>query len=148
VETVNDTASDLTDRASSSAEPYAEWQQERSAGGLIRAQDKLADLFEQQPLLLGALGIAIGAGIAASMPLSDIENRLAGDAADTVRDRAGELWSETKRRGTDLASKGLEEAEAQGLTPQAAADAARSAANRVAGFAERASRDIVDRVTR
>ena len=51
-----------------------------------RMQDSLADLFAQQPLLLGAVGIAIGAGIAASMPRSEAEDRLMGATADAARE--------------------------------------------------------------
>ena len=72
------------------------------------AQDALADLFARQPLMLGAVGVAIGAAIAASLPVSQSENQLMGDTADAVKDQAGKLWDETKRRGADLASKRLE----------------------------------------
>ena len=121
----------------------------RGAVGTVRgAQDALADLFARQPLALGAVGIAIGAAIAASLPKSQIENRLLGETADTVKDQAGKLWDETTRRGADLASKGLDEAEAQGLTPAAAAQAVRIVTDRVAGLADKTMTDIVDRMTR
>ena len=71
-----------------------------------------------------------------------------GDQADAVKDQAGKLWDETKRRGADFASKGLREAEAQGLTPSAAAKAAQTLVTKVAGFAEKAGTDIVDRTRR
>ena len=116
--------------------------------GIRGAQEALADLFARQPLLLGAVGAAIGAAIAASMPASDAENRLMGETADAVKDRAGELWDETKKRGADLASKGLAEAERQGLTAEAAGAAARSIVSKVAGLAEKAGNDIVDRTRR
>jgi len=119
-----------------------------AAGSFGSAQGALADLFARQPLMLGAVGVAIGAAIAASVPLSEGENRLMGETADAVKDQAGKLWDETKRRGSDLASKGLKEAEAQGLTPEAAAKAARTIATKVAGFAEKAGNDIVDRTRR
>lgn len=111
-----------------------------------RVQDAMSDLFTQQPLLLGAVGLAIGAGIAASMPASETEDRLMGGTADTVRQSAGRLWSETTKRGADIASKGFEEAKAQGLTPDAAGDAARSVASKVVGVVDRASKDVVNRV--
>jgi hypothetical protein len=119
-----------------------------AAGGIRGVQEALSDLFARQPLMLGAVGVAIGATIAASLPVSQSENRLMGDTADTVKDHAGKLWDETKRRGADLASKGLKEAEAQGLTPEAASQAARSIVTKVAAFAERAGNDIVDRTRR
>jgi hypothetical protein len=71
-----------------------------------------------------------------------------GETADAVKDQAGKLWDETKRRGSDLASKGLKEAEAQGLTPEAGGNAARTVATKIASFAEKAGSDIVDRARR
>jgi hypothetical protein len=118
------------------------------AGSFSSAQHALVDLFARQPLMLGAVGVAIGAAIAASLPLSYGENRLMGETADALKDRAGKLWDETKHRGTDLASQGLKEAEAQGLTPEAAARAVRSVASKVAGLAENIGSDIVNRSTR
>ena len=111
-----------------------------------RMQNSLADLFAQQPLLLGAVGIAIGAGIAASMPRSEAEDRLMGSTADAAKSRGEALWQEAKKRGTDLASRGLDEAEARDLTPEAAADVARAIGSKVAGIAEKASKDIADRI--
>lgn len=119
-----------------------------AAGSIRGAQEALSDLFAWQPLMLGAVGAAIGAAIAASLPVSQGENRLMGDTADAVRDQAGKLWDETKRRGTDLASQSLKEAEAQGLTPEEAANAARSVVTKVARFAEKAGNDIVERTRR
>ena len=88
-------------------------------------QQTLAEMFDKQPLLLGAVGIAVGAGIAASLPASNVENRLMGDTADSLKDKAQELWDETARRAESMAAKGLEEAKAQGLTPEAAGQALR-----------------------
>ena len=119
-----------------------------AAGTIRSAQDALADLFARQPLMLGAVGVAIGAAIAASLPVSQSESQLMGDTADAVKDQAGKLWEETKRRGADLASKSLKEAEAQGLTPEATSKAARTIVTKVAGFAEKAGNDIVDRTRR
>jgi hypothetical protein len=111
-----------------------------------RVQASLADLFRQQPLLLGAVGIAIGAGIAASMPRSEAEDRFLGAAADAARDQGQALWEKAKERGTEIASRGLEEAKVQGITPEAAASAVRTIGSKVAGVAEKASKDISDRI--
>lgn len=147
-EFVGDSMSRATNWWSSDDEGSMPRQSSNSAGAFSSAQEALADLFARQPLMLGAVGVAIGAAIAASLPSSDGENRLLGETADAVKDQAGKLWDETKRRGADLASKGLKEAEAQGLTPEAAARAARTVASKVAGFAENAGSDIVNRTTR
>jgi hypothetical protein len=105
-------------------------------------------MFERQPLMLGAFGLAVGAAIAASLPLSDVENDLMGDTADVVKGKAGRLFEDTKGRAADLASKGLKEAELQGLTPGAASEAARNVTTRVAGLVQKVSADVVDRTKR
>jgi hypothetical protein len=109
-------------------------------------QQTLADMFSQQPLLLGAVGIAVGAALAAAMPASSVENRLMGDTAETVKDKAEELWSETTKRAEAVASKGLEEAKSQGLTPEAAGQALRGVTEKVIGVAEKAKEGVATRV--
>jgi hypothetical protein len=99
-------------------------------------QQTLAEMFDKQPLLLGAVGIAVGAGIAASLPASNVENRLMGDTAHSLKDKAQELWDETTRRAESMAAKGLEEAKAQGLTPEAAGQALRGVTDKVIGAAD------------
>lgn len=46
----------------------------------------IGELFERQPLLLGAAGIAIGAGIAASIPATEAENKVMGGPSDSIRE--------------------------------------------------------------
>ena len=103
-------------------------------------------MFDKQPLLLGAVGIAVGAGIAASLPASNVENRLMGDTADSLKDKAQELWDETTRRAESMAAKGLEEAKAQGLTPEAAGQALRGVTEKVIGAADVAKQSVSRRL--
>lgn len=111
-----------------------------------RIQDSLADLFAQQPLLIGAIGLAIGAGIAASVPQSDAEDRLLGPTADEAKRRGEALWEQAKQRGSEIASRGVEEVKARGLTPNDAAEAARTIGSKVAAVAEQAGKDVADRI--
>ena len=69
-----------------------------------------------------------------------------GATADAARGRGEALWQEAKKRGTDIASRGLDEAKAQGLTPEAAADVARTIASKVSSITKNAGRDVVDRI--
>ena len=147
-EQVTNAASETAERMWSSredAEPDGS-HENRGTSVARRMQDSLANLFAQQPLLLGAVGLAIGAGIAASMPGSEAENRLMGATADAARSRGEALWQEAKMRGTAIASRGLDEAKARGLTPEAAADVTRTIASKVSSVTENAGRDIVDRI--
>jgi hypothetical protein len=45
-----------------------------------RARQSFNDMLEQQPLLLGALGLAAGAVLGALLPISETEDRVLGDA--------------------------------------------------------------------
>ena len=105
-------------------------------------QQTLAEMFDKQPLLLGAVGIAVGAGIAASLPASNVENRLMGDTADSLKDKAQEFWDETTRRAESMAIKGLEEAKAQGLTPESAGQTLRGVTEKVVGAADAAKQSV------
>jgi hypothetical protein len=95
-------------------------------------QQNIGDLFERQPLLLGAVGIAIGAGIAASIPSTEAENRVMGEASDVVREAVTEKAAQVR----EMADAALQEAKAVGLTPEAAGDALRTIGNRIGSAAQ------------
>jgi len=59
-----------------------------------RVREGFNSLLSEQPLLLGVLGIAVGAAIGAALPATEQEDRLFG----SVRDKA---LSEVKQRGTE-----------------------------------------------
>ncbi len=46
-----------------------------------KAQSMLADMFERQPLVLGAIGLAVGAAAAGAFRPSELENEWIGDLA-------------------------------------------------------------------
>jgi len=91
-------------------------------------QGNLKDTFERQPLLLGAIGLALGAGMAASVPSTQLETEYAGEAAEKVTAQVNEFATAQVDRVSAAAERTLEavkdEAAVQGLTPQAAKDAA------------------------
>jgi hypothetical protein len=119
-EAVKDAAADSASRVSASANSA------EALGGTL--QQNLADTFERQPLLLGAIGIAIGAGMAAAMPTTQMETDMIGDAADRMISQVADIASTTVDKVTETAERTFEavkqEAAAQGLTPQAARDGA------------------------
>ncbi len=51
-------------------------------------RSKLATLFDEQPLVLGAIGLAIGAAIGAALPMTETEDSLMGSTAHRFRDSA------------------------------------------------------------
>jgi hypothetical protein len=97
------------------------------------ARDNLTELFRAQPLALGAIGLAIGAGIAAALPSTDVENVYLGDVSATIRSRTAEIAGQQVEKAaslaTDVIDAAAEEAREQGLT----ADGARAAADDITG---------------
>ena len=71
---------------------------------LAKAQSSLADILERQPLVLGAIGLAIGAAVAGAFRTSDLENEWIGDLSDEVKadlnTRAGAV-SQSLREASD-----------------------------------------------
>src|ERR1700709_2787928 len=91
------------------------------------ARDGLAELFRAQPLALGAIGLAIGAGIAAALPATDVESEYLGEASDNLKEQAaGFATEQVKRAATvaeDVVTAMSDEARKQGLTLDAAKSA-------------------------
>jgi hypothetical protein len=54
-----------------------------------KAQSALADALEQQPLLLGAVGLVVGAAVAGALRGSELENELVGQYSDQVKSDLG-----------------------------------------------------------
>ena len=70
----------------------------RSGADIIdTVRSNLSDLFRAQPLALGAIGIAIGAGIAAALPATEIEADYLGETSDTVKAKACAICRRTNR---------------------------------------------------
>lgn len=112
-----------------------------SASDLLNeTRSTMSDLFKQQPLLVGAVGVAIGAGIAAAIPRTEMEASRFGDTSDDVKktatDFASEKFEQFKTVAKEVAAAATEEARRQGLTSDelksAAADL-NAKAKRVAG---------------
>ena len=97
-----------------------------------RAQSSLADLLERQPLVLGAIGLAVGAAVAGAFRASDLENEWVGEYSDGVREdlskRAGAV-SESVREAADTLKNEVKDAgtEAFDRVKQAGVDAAEGA---------------------
>ena len=115
-------ASRAADTLSNAATSAAQAVQETGTkwGGTV--QQNIGQLLERQPLLLGAVGIAIGAGIAASMPTTEAENKVMGAASDSVREAVSDKTAQVKK----MADAAVREAKAQGLTPEAAGESLRA----------------------
>ncbi|MET4745132.1 hypothetical protein ACE102_45405 (plasmid) [Bradyrhizobium sp. vgs-9] len=104
--------------------------------GALSAQSSITELLERQPLVLGIVGMAIGAAVAGAFRASEIENEYIGKVADDVKAdlnrRAGAV-SQALRGGSDtvVAEVGDKGAEALDRVKQVGMDAAEAATAKV-----------------
>ena len=79
-----------------------------------------SDVLENEPLVLGALGLAVGAAIGALLPRTQVEDRTFGDTSDHLRETAEEFGREKLEQGKAVAEEvyrtAKEKAEETGLT--------------------------------
>jgi hypothetical protein len=101
-----------------------------------KAQSMLADMLERQPLVLGAIGLAIGATVAGAFRTSELENEWIGDLSDDVKAdlnaRAGAV-SQSLREASETLTAELSDAGAETIdrVKQASMDAADAAREKV-----------------
>jgi len=123
---------------------------DRGSEAFTSVKENLTDLFERQPLFLGAVGLAIGAGIAASLPSTEFEADLLGETADEFRQTASRFVSEQKEMVTGIASGVAtavqEEAKAQGLTVDGLQGAANDTLHKLQNVASAASDSVKERM--
>jgi hypothetical protein len=101
-----------------------------------QAQSSLTEVLERQPLIIGMVGLAIGAAIAGAFRASEIENQWVGELSDDLKNdlntRAGSV-SHSLREASDtfkseLGDAGAEAADRLRQAGRDAADAAREKA--------------------
>ena len=133
------------------ASEYASSIPEYGADMFDTVRSNLDELFRAQPLALGAIGLAIGAGIAAALPSSEVEAAYIGQASDTVKAKAAELASEQTDHATKVAEKMMEavvdESRRQGLTVEGAKEAVGDISAKVVRVVDTAKKGVSERAT-
>jgi hypothetical protein len=75
---------------------------------LANVKSSVTAIFEQQPLVLGVVGVAVGTAIASAFPPTDFENKWAGELSDDVRTdlstRAGAVSQSLREASNKLTS--------------------------------------------
>lgn len=92
-------AGEATDGVRRTVRSYADQASEYADDGVRRLRQQapgrsLEQIAEAQPLVFGALGLALGAALGAVLPKTDAEDRLMGEARDQVASRLGETARE------------------------------------------------------
>jgi hypothetical protein len=152
---VKDGVVDALDSATRSGREYADRASEyvtsipgSGAEVFDTIRSNLSDLFRAQPLALGAIGIAIGAGIAAALPATEIEADYLGETSDTVKAKAAQFATEQADRVTSVAENVAEavkkEAATQGLTLEGAKTAAGDISAKVRRVVDATGKSISD----
>jgi hypothetical protein len=106
-----------------------------------RAGSQLSDLFERHPLVVGALGLALGAAIAYSLRPTQAEARMVGKASDRFRSRAREMAEEqfeAQRRDECAYAAGWDEAREQGICAESGREAGAELGRKARAVADRA----------
>ena len=94
---------------------------------IAQVQSSFSSLIERQPLLLGAIGLAVGATVAGAFSGSALESEWMGELSDSVKEdlnaRAGAV-SQSVREASDTLKAEVEDMGAE--TQERLQDAARS----------------------
>ncbi len=116
-----------------------------------RGRDAAADFIEEQPLVAGAVAMAVGAALAGALPRTRREDEALGEARDDLFDEAERIFNHERRKAQNVAKAAVDEAgniakekrdQADQSAPgeksavDAAADEARDAGKRVRDAAE------------
>ena len=108
-----------------------------------RTQHTLVDTIERHPMIVGAIGLAIGAVIAAALPATRQESRILGDASAQLKSKARELASEgveaVKGAAGEVYEETLQHARDQGLSSEGLRESLKDAGAKV--------KTVVGRVT-
>ncbi|MCQ0091290.1 DUF3618 domain-containing protein [Roseovarius sp. M141] len=112
-----------------------------------QGRDRATDIFEEQPLIAGALAVALGAALGAALPRSRVEDQYLGETSDQLMDEAERIFEEEKQKLGKVAKAATDEA--KNIVSEAKDDVddaapANTAAQAVADKAKSAGQRIVD----
>ena len=103
-----------------------------------QGRERAADLYEEQPLVAGALAVAVGAALGAALPRSRTEDRYLGEQSDTLMAEAERIFAEEKEKLSKVASAATDEAKKIAEETKADADKAAPGGSLTDAVAEKA----------
>lgn len=103
-----------------------------------QGQKKATDMFEDQPLIAGALAIAVGAAIGAALPRSRTEDAYMGEHRDNLMHEAERVFQEEKEKLSKVAKAATDEAKQVGEEIKKNADDAAPAETAMEAVANKA----------
>jgi hypothetical protein len=106
-------AGDAASRAGEGMHERAERLRHAAQRGGQRAREEYQHLLQEQPLLLGGLGLALGAALGAMVPRTETEDRLMGEHSDRakeeVKDKAQRASQEARESAERVAGAAQEQ---------------------------------------
>lgn len=101
---------------------------ERSQRSYYRTKDSVSHIVEEQPLLIGALGLAVGTLLGAALPRTQREDEMMGEARDDLMGRAKDTLREQTTHVKESVQRTMDESErepgAQGARSRDTGDSA------------------------
>jgi hypothetical protein len=149
---LRDRSANAIDSAARFGRDYADTASEYVSSEMFdTVRSNLTELFRARPLALGAIGLAIGAGIAAALPPSEVEAAYLGETSDAAKAKAAEFAAEQTARATTVAEGVIgavtEEARKEGLTVEGAKSAVGDISAKLGRVVDAAGKGISERVT-
>ena len=80
-----------------------------AARSMSQGKDAAADFYDQQPLVVGALALAVGAALGGALPRTKTEDDLMGAQSDDLFDQAERIFEEEKAKAMSVADNVKEE---------------------------------------
>ncbi|WP_306115540.1 MULTISPECIES: DUF3618 domain-containing protein [unclassified Roseovarius] len=74
-----------------------------AARSLSDGTDAMADFYDRQPLVMGALAVAVGAAVGGALPRTRTEDDLMGSQSDSLFDEAERIFEEEKSKALSVA---------------------------------------------
>ena len=157
------TADHLLHRARDTAGRAAESGSAGAGALATSARRGWSRMAEEQPLLMGALGLAIGAALGAVLPRTRTEDELMGRTSDELTERAGTMAQDGMERVAEVAGQQIGRVQAvaadtytmskdklnkDGLTADSVGDVIGTAAGRVAEAAKETVRGVTEEARR
>lgn len=133
-----DAAGDIVDQARSTAKDTAGAAKDAATTGAVKARRAIGE----NAALIGGLGIAIGAIIAAALPKTEAEARVMGGASDTVQQAAREATQAGFETAREAATSAADAASQSVAEADLGAQASRMTQN-VADTLKEAAEDVV-----